>query len=442
MACSPVLVDTHCHLHLLEAPPEQVVAEAAAEGSGTWSTSGSTWLQPAGRGQRGPAAPGVGHRRGPPPRRRRLLRGRPGRAAPAAGRRAGGRGGGDGAGLPLRQLAPGRPAGRLRRPRPPGPRARQGPGGPLPRGLRRRGGHPGGRGAPPRVVFHCFAGDEQAAARVVEAGWYVSFAGTVTFRNAPGLRAACAVVPLDRMVLETDSPFLSPTPTGAGPTAPGSPSPPGPWPRSTGSRSSGWPRRPRRRRPGVRAGPRRPCLTPPGPADPGRVRSCWPATTCGPARRSASTTWPTPTPPARWPAWAGSSRGRRCWRWGRGWAASPWPCARPGRRWWPWRPTPACSRPWPRSWATTPGPGRGGRRPPGRPGRPRPQARRLVANLPYNIAATLVLKVLAEAPAIAHQVVMVQREVGERLAAAPGRPPTAPPAPSWPPRPPPASWPR
>ena len=51
-----------------------------------------------------------------------------------------------------------------------------------------------------------------------------------------------------------------------------------------------------------------------------------------------------------------------------------------------------------------------------------PEARRLVANLPYNIAATLVLKVLAEAPAIAHQVVMVQREVGERLAAAPGSP--------------------
>ena len=49
-----------------------------------------------------------------------------------------------------------------------------------------------------------------------------------------------------------------------------------------------------------------------------------------------------------------------------------------------------------------------------------PAARRLVANLPYNIAATLVLKVLAEAPAIDHQVVMVQREVGERLAAAPG----------------------
>jgi 16S rRNA (adenine1518-N6/adenine1519-N6)-dimethyltransferase len=51
-----------------------------------------------------------------------------------------------------------------------------------------------------------------------------------------------------------------------------------------------------------------------------------------------------------------------------------------------------------------------------------PEARRLVANLPYNIAATLVLKVLAESPAIAQLVVMVQREVGERLAAAPGSP--------------------
>jgi TatD DNase family protein len=56
---------------------------------------------------------------------------------------------------------------------------------------------------------------------VVEAGWYVSFAGTVTFRNAPGLRAACAVVPLERMVLETDSPFLSPHPYRGRPNRPG-----------------------------------------------------------------------------------------------------------------------------------------------------------------------------------------------------------------------------
>jgi TatD DNase family protein len=78
-----------------------------------------------------------------------------------------------------------------------------------------------GEGAPGRVVFHCFSGDERVAARVVEAGWYVSFAGTVTFRNAPGLRVACAAVPLDRMVLETDSPFLSPHPFRGRPNRPG-----------------------------------------------------------------------------------------------------------------------------------------------------------------------------------------------------------------------------
>jgi TatD DNase family protein len=76
-------------------------------------------------------------------------------------------------------------------------------------------------GAPPRVVFHCFAGDDRAATRVVEAGWYVSFAGMVTFRNASELRAACAVVPLERMVLETDSPFLSPHPYRGRPNRPG-----------------------------------------------------------------------------------------------------------------------------------------------------------------------------------------------------------------------------
>jgi TatD DNase family protein len=78
-----------------------------------------------------------------------------------------------------------------------------------------------GEGAPERVVFHCFTGDQRAATRVVEAGWYVSFAGTVTFRNAPEQRAACAVVPLDRMVLETDSPFLSPHPYRGRPNHPG-----------------------------------------------------------------------------------------------------------------------------------------------------------------------------------------------------------------------------
>jgi len=77
-----------------------------------------------------------------------------------------------------------------------------------------------GEGAPERVVFHCFTGDERIAGRVVEAGYLVSFSGTVTFRNAPGQRAACAVVPLDRMVLETDSPFLSPHPYRGQPNRP------------------------------------------------------------------------------------------------------------------------------------------------------------------------------------------------------------------------------
>jgi TatD DNase family protein len=67
-------------------------------------------------------------------------------------------------------------------------------------------------GAPDRVVFHCFSGDADMAAQVVQAGYTVSFAGNLTFKNAPALREACAVVPLERMVLETDSPFLAPHP--------------------------------------------------------------------------------------------------------------------------------------------------------------------------------------------------------------------------------------
>ncbi|HZD73914.1 MAG TPA: TatD family hydrolase [Actinomycetota bacterium] len=75
-------------------------------------------------------------------------------------------------------------------------------------------------GAPPRVVMHCFSGDAAMAERVLAAGYHVSFAGTVTFKNAPRLREACAVVPLDRMVLETDSPYLSPHPFRGRPNSP------------------------------------------------------------------------------------------------------------------------------------------------------------------------------------------------------------------------------
>src|SRR6266700_3602844 len=68
------------------------------------------------------------------------------------------------------------------------------------------------------LVVH--SGDERIAVRALEAGYTVSFAGTVTFKNAAVQRAACAAVPLDRMVLETDSPFLSPHPFRGQPNRP------------------------------------------------------------------------------------------------------------------------------------------------------------------------------------------------------------------------------
>lgn len=67
-------------------------------------------------------------------------------------------------------------------------------------------------GAPERTVFHCFSGDEAMARVCVDRGYYLSFAGTVTFKNAGDLRAALAVTPLDRVLVETDSPFLTPHP--------------------------------------------------------------------------------------------------------------------------------------------------------------------------------------------------------------------------------------
>ena len=67
-------------------------------------------------------------------------------------------------------------------------------------------------GAPEQVVMHCFSGDADFARECVERGFVLSFAGTVTFANATGLRAAAAVTPLDAMLVETDAPFLTPTP--------------------------------------------------------------------------------------------------------------------------------------------------------------------------------------------------------------------------------------
>jgi TatD DNase family protein len=74
-------------------------------------------------------------------------------------------------------------------------------------------------GPPDRVVFHCFSGDTAMAEHCVRRGWWLSFAGTVTFKNAQGLRDALAVAPLDRVLVETDAPFLTPTPYRGRPNA-------------------------------------------------------------------------------------------------------------------------------------------------------------------------------------------------------------------------------
>lgn len=75
-------------------------------------------------------------------------------------------------------------------------------------------------GAPERTVFHCFSGDASLARICAEQGWYLSFAGTVTFKNAPALREALAVAPPDRVLVETDAPFLTPEPYRGRPNAP------------------------------------------------------------------------------------------------------------------------------------------------------------------------------------------------------------------------------
>lgn len=75
-------------------------------------------------------------------------------------------------------------------------------------------------GAPERTVFHCFSGDEAMARVCAEAGYFVSFAGNVTFKNAQNLRDALRVTPLERILVETDAPFLTPVPLRGRPNAP------------------------------------------------------------------------------------------------------------------------------------------------------------------------------------------------------------------------------
>ena len=62
------------------------------------------------------------------------------------------------------------------------------------------------------VVFHCFSGSPEQAKMVLDKGYYISFTGVVTFKNARIKQQAAKIVPLDRLMLETDSPYMSPEP--------------------------------------------------------------------------------------------------------------------------------------------------------------------------------------------------------------------------------------
>lgn len=74
-------------------------------------------------------------------------------------------------------------------------------------------------GAPERFVMHCFSGDAGFARACLDRGGWLSFAGTVTFKNAEPLREALRVTPRDRVLVETDAPYLTPTPYRGRPNA-------------------------------------------------------------------------------------------------------------------------------------------------------------------------------------------------------------------------------
>ncbi len=64
----------------------------------------------------------------------------------------------------------------------------------------------------PRGVLHCFSGSAETAVEVVTLGMYIGFTGVLTFKNAKKALAACEAVPLDRLLLETDCPYMAPVP--------------------------------------------------------------------------------------------------------------------------------------------------------------------------------------------------------------------------------------
>ena len=63
-----------------------------------------------------------------------------------------------------------------------------------------------------KVVFHCFSGSAEQAKIILDKGFYVSFTGVVTFKNAEAIREAARIVPMDRLIVETDCPYMSPEP--------------------------------------------------------------------------------------------------------------------------------------------------------------------------------------------------------------------------------------
>lgn len=75
-------------------------------------------------------------------------------------------------------------------------------------------------GPPDRLVFHCFSGGADEARRAVDLGGHVSFAGNVSYKSAEDLREAARAVPLDRLLVETDSPHLAPVPHRGKPNEP------------------------------------------------------------------------------------------------------------------------------------------------------------------------------------------------------------------------------
>lgn len=75
-------------------------------------------------------------------------------------------------------------------------------------------------GVPERTIIHCFSGGPAEARRCLERGAYLSFSGIITFKNAAEVRDAAAICPLDRLLVETDAPFLAPVPHRGKPNEP------------------------------------------------------------------------------------------------------------------------------------------------------------------------------------------------------------------------------